>query len=120
MVYQNILFIHCEQNKYRYKTYNKEIPLNAQMFIKTSKACAFKQYNCVLSLYSSEMVGEREGILHKRDAGKTDTGDVTCTYSRRKGEKRAKFENENDVETADIEMNEIYEHQQLVDKFVQV
>lgn len=66
------------------------------------------------------MVGEREGILHKREAGKTDSGDVTCTYSRRKGEKRAKFENENDVDTADIEINEIYEHQQLVDKFVQV
>lgn len=72
------------------------------------------------SNFFSEMVGENQGILNNRrgETGKHDQDGISCTYSRRKNEKKAKFEN--DVDTADIEINEKFEHQHLVDKFVQV
>jgi len=62
------------------------------------------------------MVGEKEGILNRRDSGKAETDGVS--YSRRKTEKKAKFEN--DIDATDIEIKGVYEHQHLVDKFVQV
>lgn len=64
------------------------------------------------------MVGEKEGILNRRESGKPDNDGVSCTYSRRKNEKKTKFEN--DVDAADVGIKEVYEHQHLVDKFVQV